>query len=253
MKLRIALASSAALVLLSSSALAADAGAKLSEKGNLVIAGERMFGYSHTVLTNETTVGNTKVSSTSTNDNFSLLWSYPVTVHNLPRIGLDYLVIPNLSLGLGAGFFSTGSKVKSTQGSTSTETDGPSINAWIIAPRVGYVLDLAETSSLWLRGGLSFYGSKTEDKDSSGNTTRTTTNTMSGTAFNLEPTFVWTPASHFGLYGGLALDVPLGGKMKRETTSVTTTGIGSVTTNTSSESDYTQASYGLTFGVLGYL
>jgi hypothetical protein len=33
----------------------------------------------------------------------------------------------------------------------------------------------------------------------------------------------------------------------------TTTGVGSVSNTTTSESDYAQASYGVTFGVLGYL
>jgi hypothetical protein len=251
MKPRVALALSAAAAFVSSAALAADVGARLSDKGNVVIGAERMFGITVSSLESKSSVGGDTVTSTQSHTSVGLLWSYPFTIHSVPRVGLDYLVAPNLSLGLGGGFFRVGSVRKTEAGGTAVEKDGPTSTAWIVAPRVGYVLDLGGATALWLRGGLSFYGSTNEADESSGSNRRTSKLTMSGSALALEPSFVWTPAPHFGLYGGLALDAPLGGKNRSETT--TTTGVGSVSNTTTSESDYAQSSYGVTFGVLGYL
>lgn len=237
----------------STGGLAAEPGPKLSEKGHLVIGAERMFGVTATSLTSESTTGGATSKSTNSQTNLSLLWSYPTTVHNVPRLGFDYLVIPHLSLGLSAGLFSNTSKRdnESTNGgiSVSEAKDGPSISTWLVAPRLGYVLDLGDTVSLWLRGGLTFYGTKTTSEDVNGSVTRTTTMKQSGSAFALEPTFVVTPVPHFGFYGALALDLPLGGKNEVETV----TKNGSFSTTASGKTDYTQSSFGAVFGLLGYL
>jgi len=236
----------AVVLLAASSALAADdaPSARLSDKGHLVIGAERLFGMTATSLKSEAeTAGGTQTSTTS-HTNFSLLWSYPTTVHNIPRLGLDYLVTSNFSLGLGAGFFTSSSKRKAEVGNLSVKDDGPTITTWLLAPRAGYVLDLGDTVALWLRGGFTFYGTSTSQETTTGATTTTRKTTQSGTALNLEPSLVITPVPHFGFYGGLALDFPLSGTEKQETTTGNRTD--------SAEMKYKQSSYGAVFGLLGW-
>ena len=219
-------------------------------KGSVVVGAERLFGVSWSSIANESTTAGVTTKSTTTRTNVGALWSYPTTVHNTPRLGIDYLVIQNLSVGFGAGYFTTTSQreVESSASSgVTTKTDGPTVATWLVAPRVGYALDLGPTMALWLRAGVTFYGASNEQTDESGGVTRKATLTTTGTAFAFEPTFVYSPAAHFGLYGGLALDAPLAGKSKSESTTTT----GAVTSTTSGESDTLQASYGAVFGLLG--
>jgi hypothetical protein len=98
------------------------------------------------------------------------------TPFSVPRLAMDYFVIDHLSIGGSLGF-----------ASYSGDPDGSSL---ILAPRVGYVWNLADWAGFWLRGGFSYHSTDNE----------------SGLALTAEPTFVFTPAPHVGLLVGATLD-----------------------------------------------
>jgi hypothetical protein len=145
--------------------------------------------------------------------------------YNMPRIGLDYVVVPNLTIGgnVIVGFSLGGThQVQTTVGSTTTtkDTSEPSYTLLGISPRVGYIFALNELFAFWPRGGFSFYSLKTTTPtlDMNGNTTSTASQTFDQLALNLEGMFVWTPLPHFGVTGGPILDIPFTGSANTSTT-----------------------------------
>jgi hypothetical protein len=77
-----------------------------------------------------------------------------------------------------------------------------------------------------------------------GNNPTTNKSTASGVGLNIDPMFVFIPATHFGITAGPYLDLPLGGSTSRE---VTQNGV-----TTSPADDSTKfTSFGLKVGLLG--
>jgi hypothetical protein len=178
-----------------------------------------------------------KVSDTVTQTSLSLLWGstsnglpaspsatnttfYALeTFFTVPRIGADYVLLPNFTVGGDVIFFTTlgGHTQEETDFSNGQQnrtitTGNPSALVFGLAPRAGYVLALSDLLSIWLRGGLSYYiGNYKTQTPGPGNTTTTDTFSANQFALDLEPQLVITPVQHFGITAGLNCDIPIAG------------------------------------------
>ena len=140
-------------------------------------------------------------------------------LYDMPRIALDYVILPNLTIGGNVilGFSLGGThETQTSMGSMTTtkDTSEPSYTLFGIAPRVGYIF------AFWPRAGFSFYSFKstTPKLDMNGNTTETDSTTYTQLALDVEGMFVWTPLPHFGVTGGPILDIPVTGSANSDAT-----------------------------------
>ncbi len=190
-----------------------DGGARgLGKKGNLVLGAERLMGYTSNTQTVE--VGGNE--SEDTYGTLGVLWNAPRSAFNLPRVGIDYFVIDNLSVGGNVGYVST----SIDRGANTTDDDS---SGFLFSPRVGYMLGLGESFGFWPRLGLTYY--QLQDPDAS----------QFALAAELQIAFAPTPG--FLITAGPVIDFGL---------------TGSVDTQ-AGDADYTDRNYGLVFGIAGIL
>jgi hypothetical protein len=150
------------------------------------------------------------------------------TFFTFPRVGLDYVLIPNVTIGGDLLFYTTlgghhTTETDLTNGSSTTDTTASgSMLTFGIAPRGGYILPLSELFSLWLRGGLFFYTSSVKTPEGAAGTMTESTNQF---GIDLDPQLVFTPIPHFGITGGLTADIPIAGghSITHETPNASTT------------------------------
>jgi hypothetical protein len=194
-------------------------------------------------------VNNSFTSTTQTS--FSFFWgsSTPQELFfSVPRVGFDYVVIPNLTIGGDlALFFTVGSNRSSETDfangtSQSASGDNGGFFLFGIAPRAGYILRLSDLWALWFRGGLSFYTGTTSNPQNGGPSTHASVDQF---ALDLEPQVVFTPVPHFGLTAAIDGDIPLVGRHWITTFAPN----GTSTTQSASSSS---AFVGVTLGMLGY-
>jgi hypothetical protein len=191
--------------------------AGFGEKGEFILGADRLvpvFSYSQVWQGH---LGNAPPNETTTfsQTSFSFFWGSTApedTFFTVPRIGLDYVLAPHFTIGGELVLFVTAGASSSIAtntpaGTTTTPNQSTTRTTFGIAPRVGYVLELTNLFSLWLRGGFSFY--------TEGDSQTLGTNTGSGVnqfALDLEPQFVITPLAHVGITLGPTLDLPLFGQ-----------------------------------------
>jgi hypothetical protein len=167
-----------------------------------------------------------KVTSTYSQTSISLLWggtsngslgSAIDTFYTVPRLGFDYVIVPNVTIGGNIIVFftlggSTGSETTFNNGTTmTTSNDNPSALIFGVAPRGGYILELSNLFSLWLRGGVSYYVANSKTTQGTGNGQTTLSNSVNQFAIDLDPQLVITPVPHFGITAGLTADIPIAG------------------------------------------
>jgi hypothetical protein len=116
----------------------------------------------------------------------------------------------------------------------------PTNSIFILAPRVGVVIEASPTVGVWLRGGISRISLSTEsnnvDIDTGEPLTTTSTSTVTLVDLTLDPQLVIAPLPHVGITLGALLDIGVGGTA--ETSGSTTT------------SDVTASSYGVSGGLV---
>ena len=234
----------AASALLTTSLAHAQQKPEFGEKGEIILSADRLFplvSFSSVSQDSLTPIGGTTRTTTTTQTGISLLWgststpgtngangpgTTPETLFfTIPRVGFDYVVVPNFTLGGDiALFFTLGGHVKTevdnNNGTSQTNSVGsPSNTVFGIAPRAGYILGLNNVFSLWLRGGLSFYteSQKLTTVDNNGNTIATGTDSDHQFALDLDPQLVISPIQHVGFTVGLTWDIPLAGGHSTET------------------------------------
>ncbi len=201
----------------------------LGEQGQVIFGAERvltLFAFESSKSVDTSQAGTTQTVSAS-QTSMSFLGSNPAgpgggitTFYKIPRLGFDYVLIPNLTIGGAAMMlFTLGSGETSkteTAGKTTTQNfDGSAITLFGLAPRVGYVFALSEMFAVWPRGGLSFYSASV--RSPSDPTAKTVvTDSVSQWALDAEGLLVFTPFPHVGITAGLALDIPITGSLKNE-------------------------------------
>jgi hypothetical protein len=235
--------------------------AEFGEKGDFILSADRLvpfFAFSHESADQPTGPGVNKAVQTETQTSLSFFYGYTTDASDLfytvPRVGLDYTIVPNVTLGGDLVLFftlghSNGSETDFNNGSsTTTSTTQPSTTLFGIAPRGGYILGLSNVFSLWLRGGLSFYtlSQKTNNNNNNNgnNGNNSTTNSVHQFSLDLDPQFVITPVPHVGFTAGLTVDIPFAGGYSNEN-------VNGGTTNTFSASS-SVFYLGVTLGMLTY-
>nr|HMR07559.1 outer membrane beta-barrel protein [Polyangiaceae bacterium] len=118
-----------------------------------------------------------------------------------PRIGFDYFVVNNVSVGGSVTYISDSSSGDRTQGNQQQDLPDQKTNTFLVAPRAGYALMFSDTFGLWPRGGITYVSSKAEVDD----------NETSGSmlALSVEGNLVITPVPHAGFLIGPTLDFPI--------------------------------------------
>jgi hypothetical protein len=171
-------------------------------------------------------------------------------IYTAPRIGFDYVVVPNITVGGNLVFYTTlGGHTTTEQSfnngqSMSLSQGTPSTLIFGIAPRGGYVLPLSDMFSLWLRGGFSFYVANTKTPFGTGNTAGSITNNTNQFALDLDPQILFTPISHLGVTAGLTTDIPIAGGH-----SVTNAAVNASTTASAGSSIFY---FGAELGLVGW-
>ena len=121
---------------------------ELTSRGNLVFSAERFFGF---YFDHESVDITDRTSQQNDTTSFSLGWSRPADNNLLmiPRLGIDYFIGRNFTLGGNVGIFSNSINDRSQ-------------TAFLLGFRVGYALRLGHVVSLWPRAGLSYSSASVE-------------------------------------------------------------------------------------------
>lgn len=232
------------------------------ERGQFVLSADRLvplFSWTRVAqdaFPNALGANVTNQFAVDTQTSFSLFWGSaftqaPATLFfAIPRVGVDYFVVPHLTVGADLAFFFTvgGSHATETDlangSSTTTSTSNSNLFVLGFAPRVGYVFRLNDAFSFWPRGGLSFYTATANNPtQAGGNSSHDNVNQL---ALDLEPQIVYTPVSHFGLTAAIDGDIPLYGRHSHTDFGNNGSTTDSVAANSS------VAFFGVTLGMLGY-
>jgi hypothetical protein len=230
----IALGSGASILFGASLASAQARGGDFGQQGQFIIEGNRLFQFfafddvSQSAL--EGVGGDvTSITTTTTSTTMSILYgsngSTSDPFFTVPRVGFDYVLIPNVTIGTDLvvlftlGGHTTVETDTSNGGSSSVTTPSPAVTGFGITPRGGYILPLTDMFSLWLRGGFSYYTatSKTTTETAGGVPTTNSAN-VDQFALDLEPQIVFTPIPHVGFTAGVTADIPLTGGHSLNTT-----------------------------------
>jgi hypothetical protein len=254
-------------VLLTASVAGAQAqqGQSFGQKGEFILSADRLvpiLAFTQNKLTNNNV--NPNQSFTTSGSSLSLLWgnnsifeggnaaNFGVgagnpTFYTTPRVGFDYVLIPNLTLGGDLFvFFTLGGSTTTSVGGRSVSNDNPSGNAFGITPRVGYILGLSEPLSIWLRGGFSFYHAGTSAPDNQCGTNPSDTTSVNVFGVDIDPQLVISPIPHFAFTAGPALDFGFAG-------SASSSQPGNTCNQTTTTSyGYSSWNIGITGGLLGW-
>jgi hypothetical protein len=193
---------------------------KFGDQGEFIISADRLVPFiSYTHFSNNTPgpigMGVAKDTNSVDQSSVSLLWgaTTPQSFFSIPRVGFDYVLIPNVTLGGDlVVFFQPSSNASHEQDFTDgtshiDNTNRPSETIFGFAPRGGYILGLSDLFALWLRGGFSYY--TLSDKLTNGNVS--VSSGRDQFALDLEPQFVFTPIPHLGFTAGATADIPVFG------------------------------------------
>lgn len=116
-------------------------GAQFGTKGQFAFGAERLFGFHWTKNTWEDQAGRS-YSQSGTAAGIGWVFSQHMQF-NQPRLGLDYFLVDDISLGGNLGFFSLSG-------------DGYDGDGFIFSPRVGFNVPISQVVKFWPRVGLTF-------------------------------------------------------------------------------------------------
>ena len=212
-------------------------GGSFGNQGEFIFSANRLFpviGYSRESQdqAGQLPPGVNKISNSEDSSGIGFFWGgspgYSVDLGNgsaatlpnvftVPRLGFDYTIIPNVTIGGDiVAFFTLGGSQSSevdnnSGGKQTTSVSEPKSTIFGIAPRGGYILRLTDMFALWLRGGVSFYTASVKQTVDANNNQVTTSVNFNQFALDLDPQLVITPIPHFGFTAGLTADIPIAG------------------------------------------
>src|SRR5262249_33522524 len=152
--------------------------------------------------------------------------NFMVNVHSLPRVAVDFTIIPRLTLGgaIAFGFGLGGSDESETIAGgvkVTRSADAPTATAIGLAPRVGDIIPLTEHLAFWPRAGFAFYSVSARSDQTIGNdpnNVRTVSVTDTLFSLDLDPQLTIVPVEHFFFHVGPLINIPLSGSRSTETT-----------------------------------
>lgn len=115
-------------------------------QGQLAISAERLFGVHYAKASYTPPPPGNNYYHSATVIGFG--WNSDPAASSFvqPRLGLDYFVVDHLSLGTAFGLYSAAGHDPQVNGT-----------GFLIAPRIGYAIDLGRIASFWPRGGITYY------------------------------------------------------------------------------------------------
>ncbi len=176
----------------------------INDGKTFILSVDRLFGLSIMSIDS----GNQTLSADQIGASVALLSGDTGTAANpytISRVGFDYTLPNRLTLGgaLGASFGDY------SLTNTSDKKDSNTVRAYLVSPRVGYLIPIKQKHALWLRGGFTAFDYSVQS-DRGG--TKTSLTTL-GLSFNLEPTFVLNALEHVSFTFSGILDAPLLGNV----------------------------------------
>ena len=165
--------------------------------------------------------------------------------YTAPRLGVDYILPMNLTLGAGLGFerYSLSEKDKGSS------TDVGSLFIYTLTPRVGYRIAVSPMFDVTPRVGLTLAGGKASSgtsDDSAG---------VFALALGAEAVGALRATSSFNLLAGIGVDQTISASETTTTTTTTSGSAGTTTTTSSTSEDIKGALFSLQLwlGIGGYL
>jgi hypothetical protein len=182
-------------------------------KGDVAFGAERLFGV-HWVKNSLEEPDGRQHSSSGTSA--GLGWYFAEGLQfNQPRLGVDFFVVRDISIGGALGFFSRSGRGEGP--------GGGSEDGFIVSPRVGFNVSLSQSISFWPKVGLTYIS--VGDDHAFG--------------FSGEGNFVFFPRSSWGFLVTPTVDLaPFGGRDNH---------------NNAPNSDLQSYSFGISTGILGVL
>jgi hypothetical protein len=189
----------------------------------VAISAERMFGI---VASSETGPRDGQPGERTEYATSVSLLSNPirheVSRYSFARVGIDVFPIQGLSLGAALGYVSVSTSEKVEVNGNSVEADGPTLNGFVFAPRVGYAYMFTDLLGIWPRGGITYVhlGTSYDELED------TSENSANRLALTLEVPLVIAPSPHAAITVGPTLDLGLSGsdesKLTIDGTTITT-------------------------------
>ena len=231
------------------------------EAGTFVVSAERLTGLYFDRIDAETNgvqtlqgmdaEGDTKTSRTT----FVFLGNdAELTAAGIPRLALDYFVIPSLSVG-GSLLLTTRSQDDDDNyvrpAADINRTTDTSETTFAIEPRAGYGRMFTELLGVWARGGITYASNHVEadveDVGPGGNiTTGSSETTIHHWSLSLDGMLVLSPVGHFAFAVGPYLDIPITGDIE-----IRSQYDGNQINRI--DGDVSALSFGLSAGLLGWL
>lgn len=172
--------------------------------GQFVVSGDRLFGVTVSSDKLEEATSSTRYTTVSLLSSRFGGWT---SVFSFPRIGLDYLVIDGLSVGLSLGYAHVSYE---QDGGSDTSNDDSALSSFLVAPRAGYAFMFNDLIGLWPRAGVTYV--RTKSRYGSGSNE----STSSRTAGTLEVPLVFRPVSHAVFSIGPTVDLGFSGTNETE-------------------------------------
>lgn len=193
--------------------LAANASAqeRLAGRGGFMISAERILG----IVWTHSSVEQNGATVNQDSTNVSLLttrFGSALTGYSAPRIAFDYLARSGLTIGGAIGYMHSSLSGTIEQGGRSTTSDGPSLDGFLLAPRIGYLAMFNETIGIWPRGGVTYVHATASNDDSSIDVT------SNAFALTLEAPIVFAVVPHGGFWLGPTFDFGVSGSQKVKVT-----------------------------------
>jgi hypothetical protein len=185
----------------------ASAQESLAGRGGFMISAERIFGlvWTHQSLEQN---GATRSDDSTNVSLLSSRFSSTLTGYSAPRIGFDYFATEAITIGGAIGYVHSSTSSKTELRGTSTSADGPSLDGFIFAPRVGYAAMFNETIGIWPRVGVTYVHASASTDDSNLDIT------ANAFALTLEAPIVFAVVPHGGFWLGPTFDLGLSGSQK---------------------------------------
>ncbi len=177
-----------------------DESRRFGDMGHVVISAERMFGVGFTWDSVDVGADDNATLSTFNLSVLSNPLGTTTNTYSFPRMGFDFFIAENLSIGAALGFaYTSFDEDDELQGFAL----GDSITTFLAAPRVGYAFMFADGIGIWPRVGVTWLWAST-----SGNGADLTANRF---ALTFEAPFVISPTDNVAFLIGPKFDLGLSG------------------------------------------
>lgn len=137
---------------------------------------------------------------------------------SLPRLAFDGMFESGLTLGGALMYVRTSGKQEvAAGGSQKTSLESATSAVFILAPRVGVMIESSSAVAVWLRGGITRTSIATQLPTSNAETDEVPSGSREITTtlvdVSLDPQLVISPVPHVGVTVGLALDIGVAGSL----------------------------------------